>query len=429
MLATLPILLVYFFAVQFLNKGIDSWFNVEIRQQPRRRAGAVAFGARGAHARAPRGHASASPTNIIANGGPTPGAARIAAPAGRRARARRWRRERGSVIAVEQGPVVGRRARGSARRSAAAGAAGPAVRQPRAAAGRRLPVRTAVSLGHAMPGRGRGMVLQAVYPVAERLGALADTVQAAYQQFGEKDYLRKPLKASFILTLTVVLLLSLLAALYGAIFTAQRLVQPIQDLVQGHARGRAGRPRHAAAAHVARRDGIPGALVQRHDQAPARAREETSTRRSRRRRTSAPTSRSSSRACRPASISLEPDLRVRTANQAASMILGEDLESRVGAGLAELGADADGLRAAVRRVPAARASTPARPSGASRSRCRAGAGPPRADVRLHAAARAKATRRAATCSCSTTSPRCCRRSARRPGAKWRAASRTRSRTR
>jgi nitrogen fixation/metabolism regulation signal transduction histidine kinase len=31
-LATLPILLVYFFAVQFLNKGIDSWFNVEIRQ-------------------------------------------------------------------------------------------------------------------------------------------------------------------------------------------------------------------------------------------------------------------------------------------------------------------------------------------------------------------------------------------------------------
>src|SRR5512145_1500428 len=31
-LATLPILLVYFFAVQFLSKGIDSWFNVEIRR-------------------------------------------------------------------------------------------------------------------------------------------------------------------------------------------------------------------------------------------------------------------------------------------------------------------------------------------------------------------------------------------------------------
>ena len=33
-------------------------------------------------------------------------------------------------------------------------------------------------------------------------------------------------------------------------------------------------------------------------------------------------------------ISLEPDLRVRTANRAAGMILGEDLESRVGAGSA-----------------------------------------------------------------------------------------------
>ena len=31
-LATLPILLVYFFAVQFLSRGIDSWFNVEIRR-------------------------------------------------------------------------------------------------------------------------------------------------------------------------------------------------------------------------------------------------------------------------------------------------------------------------------------------------------------------------------------------------------------
>jgi nitrogen fixation/metabolism regulation signal transduction histidine kinase len=93
-------------------------------------------------------------------------------------------------------------------------------------------IRTAVSLGASMPGQDR-LVLQAVYPVAERLSALADTVQAAYQQFGEKDYLRKPLKASFILTLTVVLLLSLLAAWYGAIFTAQRLVQPIQDLVKG----------------------------------------------------------------------------------------------------------------------------------------------------------------------------------------------------
>ena len=38
---------------------------------------------------------------------------------------------------------------------------------------------------------------------------------------------------------------------------------------RGHARGRQGRLRHAPAAALARRDGLPGALLQRHDQAAA----------------------------------------------------------------------------------------------------------------------------------------------------------------
>ena len=70
-------------------------------------------------------------------------------------------------------------------------------------------MRPAVPLGGGAAGRDR-LVVQAIYPVAERIAALADTLQAAYQQFGEKDYLRRPLKASFILTLTVVLLLGVL---------------------------------------------------------------------------------------------------------------------------------------------------------------------------------------------------------------------------
>ena len=57
-LATLPILLVYFFAVQFLNRGIDSWFNVEIRRSLDDALVLSALGARGAHARAPRGDAT-----------------------------------------------------------------------------------------------------------------------------------------------------------------------------------------------------------------------------------------------------------------------------------------------------------------------------------------------------------------------------------
>ena len=45
--------------------------------------------------------------------------------------------------------------------------------------------------------------------------------------------MREPLKISFILTLTLVVLLTMLAAIYGAIFVAQRLTRPVQDLIAG----------------------------------------------------------------------------------------------------------------------------------------------------------------------------------------------------
>jgi nitrogen fixation/metabolism regulation signal transduction histidine kinase len=196
-------------------------------------------------------------------------------------------------------------------------------------------VRTAVQLGPTIPGRER-LAVQAVYPVAERLGALADTVQAAYQQYGEKDYLRRPLKASFILTLTVVLLLSLLAAWYGAIFTAQRLVQPIQDLVKG--------TRAVAQGDLDTR--LPmtshdemGFLVHSFNDMTKRLR------RAREDQQLAQQAAETERAnlaiilarLSTGVVSLEPDLRVRTANRAASMILGDDLETRVGQPLGSLG--------------------------------------------------------------------------------------------
>ena len=85
-LATLPILLVYFFAVQFLNKGIDSWFNVEIRKSLDDALVLIALGARSAHARAPRRHRQLIADEIARTAGPMPGVLEIAAAAGRRAR-------------------------------------------------------------------------------------------------------------------------------------------------------------------------------------------------------------------------------------------------------------------------------------------------------------------------------------------------------
>ncbi|MDH5190339.1 MAG: ATP-binding protein [Gammaproteobacteria bacterium] len=77
------------------------------------------------------------------------------------------------------------------------------------------------------------LILQALYPVSEHLGTLADSVQTAYAQYAELSYLRSPLIYSFTLILSLILLLGVLTAVLSAIFVAQRLVSPIQQLAEG----------------------------------------------------------------------------------------------------------------------------------------------------------------------------------------------------
>lgn len=76
-------------------------------------------------------------------------------------------------------------------------------------------------------------ILQALFPLSERINTLADNVQKAFGQYREIAYLRVPLKYSFILTLSLVLLLSILTAIWAAFYFAGRMVQPIVSLVEG----------------------------------------------------------------------------------------------------------------------------------------------------------------------------------------------------
>ena len=76
-------------------------------------------------------------------------------------------------------------------------------------------------------------LLQALFPVTERMDALADTVESASAKYRELSYLRKPLKLSFTLTLSIVLLVSLFTAVYAAFWSARRMVSPLQDLSEG----------------------------------------------------------------------------------------------------------------------------------------------------------------------------------------------------
>jgi nitrogen fixation/metabolism regulation signal transduction histidine kinase len=172
-------------------------------------------------------------------------------------------------------------------------------------------------------------VLLAVYPVQQRLSELADTVQRSYSQYANLVQLRKPLKSTFVLILTFIVLLSWIAAVYGAFFAAQRLVKPVQDMIAGTqavARGD-----YDTRLPMPARDELGFLVVSFNDitRRLGRAREET------RHSQQAVEAERASLAVILARlstgvVSLEPDLTVRTANQAASSILNVDLEAAIG---------------------------------------------------------------------------------------------------
>lgn len=101
-----------------------------------------------------------------------------------------------------------------------------------------LYVRVAVNVADTSLGAGR--ILQALYPIATRMGKLANSVEAAYVKYNELAYLRDKLKLSFAMTLTLVLLFSIVTAVWAAIYSARRLAAPIRDLAEGTAAVAAG---------------------------------------------------------------------------------------------------------------------------------------------------------------------------------------------
>jgi nitrogen fixation/metabolism regulation signal transduction histidine kinase len=334
-LAMAPLLLVFYFSVVFLNRGIDSWFHVEIRQ------GLEDALTLSRAALDLRMREYLERTRAMANG---------IAPIRVGAFQELDELRRGSE-ALEL-TLLASNSRILAMSSDRLGEMVPApmsdemtmqVRQGRdyvaldPVAGGGYLVRTAVRVPQVLPGD-EPRVLQAIYPIERRLGELADTVEASYQRYGEKARLREPLKTSFTLTLTLVLLLSLFGALYGAFWAARRMVRPIQDLVAG-------------TRAVAKGDFDLRLPLTSHDEMGilvhsfndmtkrlARSREET---RQVQQAVEAERANLSVILARLSTgvISLEPDLMIRTANQAACSILGVDVDTLIGKPLSETGSD------------------------------------------------------------------------------------------
>jgi nitrogen fixation/metabolism regulation signal transduction histidine kinase len=326
-LAVAPILVVYYFALQFLSRGIDSWFEIEVSQglkdtrelshaalevrvreflqhtqvvahelsglkdfdlfstleRERRDSGALEFTVLGA------------PTQIIATSSDRP-MDTLPAPA------------------TDEMMLQVRRGR-------------PYVSLDTDATGGYV-IRAAAPLdaGPNAPSH----VLIALYPVPQQLSQLADTVQRSYTQYANLVQLRRPLESTFVLILTFVVLMSLIAAVYGAFFAAQRLVQPVQDLIAGTRAVAQGN--YDTRLPLPSRDELGFLVTSFNDMTKrlGRAREET------RRSQQAVEAERAGLAVILARlstgvVSLTPELIVRTANQAASAILGVDLEAAVGA--------------------------------------------------------------------------------------------------
>ena len=330
-LAVLPLLVVFYFSIQFINRGIDSWFNVQVEE-----------GLENALTLSRAALETQKRQNLFA----TQQVARRLAQVNDRQivlELSMLRRESGAsemTLYGENNTVLA-----TSSDSSTATLPKPLseevvlqMQQDRpfvsleSYGSDSVEVRTAVVFAYKGGRMRQARVVQAHYPVTERLGRMINSVENSYQEYQQLVFFREDLKDLLSLTLAFVLLLSLLAAIYGAFVLSRRLVAPIQDLVAG--------TRAVAMGDFDTRLPTPtrdeiGFLVSSFNdmtQRLATARREASLSQSlveaERTNLAVILARLSTGV-----LALESDLTIRTANQASGSILGVDLEGRAGESL------------------------------------------------------------------------------------------------
>ncbi|MEM9172718.1 MAG: ATP-binding protein [Pseudomonadota bacterium] len=230
-LALLPLSVVYYFSLEFINRGIDSWFSVEVEQGLDdalllSRAALDIQRATGLDrtqriAARLRSTGDAELLSALARERQMSGAVELVI-FGESNRILALSSER-AINSVPLAPVTEVVAQ---------------LRSNRPYVGLEdygdngFAVRAVVALESFVPTR-RMRVLQALYPVNQRLSEMANSVDKSNADYQRLVLVRGPLKSTFTLTLTIVLLVSALSAIYGAFFFSRRLAAPIQQLVAG----------------------------------------------------------------------------------------------------------------------------------------------------------------------------------------------------
>ncbi|MDG4868024.1 ATP-binding protein [Guyparkeria sp. 1SP6A2] len=267
-LSAVPVVIVFYFSLTFVQRGIDSWFDVQVEQAmtDALSLSQMAFDGRMRQALEETRRAA----DELRDGGSELVALELS----------RVRRATGA----EEMTILGRRnlivasSAGDAKDIVPARADESALAHARS--GRdfigldpgddgNLQIRVVVPLEAGLISEGGKRVLQALFDVPSEANELSKSVQAAYNDYRELVFLHKSLKQTFSLALTLALLLSLLTAVWLAFLAARRLLSPIRELAAGTQAVAAGD--YSLRLPVDRRDDL-GQLVQSFNTMTARVR-------------------------------------------------------------------------------------------------------------------------------------------------------------
>ncbi len=236
-LAVLPVTVVFFFSIQTLNRGIDQWFDVKIEQAL---DDALALGRTALeatkHDLTKNTQAMAQELELLSGG----------------------RRDTGPLLSalsnlreqygVTELTLFAQDGRILASASEAGPEAGLVPDRPRDAilsqarqgltyAALDAGGKSGLKLRVVVPVYGREVgspvrVLQVQQLLQPRYAKLGESVQSAFADYEKLVYLRGPLKFGFTLTLSLIALLTMLVAVWAAMFSARRVVAPIRDLAE-----------------------------------------------------------------------------------------------------------------------------------------------------------------------------------------------------
>ena len=227
LLALAPVSVVFFFSMQFLHRGIDAWFDVEIDS-------AMDDGLRLSQLSLDLYTRELVKTteNVWRELFETPPAARASAlndlRASNGAEELTLIGPRGEIVATSNADstvLIPTPVSEEARMQVRQGRSHVALSSARSERWR-----VAVATGGTSEGN---VLLHAMFPMPERIQDLADRVQIAYAKYKKLAFLRDSLKFSFTLALVLVLAFAVFSAVWAALYGARRLVEPLRQLADG----------------------------------------------------------------------------------------------------------------------------------------------------------------------------------------------------